>query len=266
MKHIQIRQGVFESNSSSSHSITIDNSYDTEKVLNPHFKTFIRPGEFGWEFEKFNDFEMKLSYLWTLVSKYDFDDETTWFFKNSPNEWYCLKALYTNLKAFEQEKNVVFVKQNSENGEYSYVDHGSEHWMDFVQKYPELSTKEGIWNFVSKDSGWIFLGNDNQSGPPGCRMTPNEYSSYDYYIKIEGVEGMYPLKDKDNKTEVEEICRDGAYKYDEQKRDYDKPFLCSPYIDDEFVYLPYEVHDYKTGKHTIVRTDKIKWVILGKTN
>lgn len=64
------RQGVFETNSSSTHSLTIADG--GELIKQPFSDADTRAGvvkvyadEFGWEVEEFRDVETKLSYLYT---------------------------------------------------------------------------------------------------------------------------------------------------------------------------------------------------------
>ena len=59
----QIRKNIFETNSSSTHAVSIfrgSNYSIPEKIV-------IRPGEFGWECETFSDPESKLAYLYTWI-------------------------------------------------------------------------------------------------------------------------------------------------------------------------------------------------------
>ena len=71
MQHI--RKSVFETNSSSSHSLVIDTVSDLteqpftdEEVASGH--VIVLPGEFGWEVEQFYGVHDKLSYLYTSAA------------------------------------------------------------------------------------------------------------------------------------------------------------------------------------------------------
>lgn len=57
----QIRQGVFETNSSSTHSICI--AKDTELIIPKELH--LEFGEFGWECNTLNSLQEKASYLYT---------------------------------------------------------------------------------------------------------------------------------------------------------------------------------------------------------
>jgi hypothetical protein len=65
----RIRQGIFETNSSSSHSITIDmQGARTAKIpLAGDGKCHIYTGEFGWEVERYSDAPTKASYALTYA-------------------------------------------------------------------------------------------------------------------------------------------------------------------------------------------------------
>ena len=77
MKKTVIRHGVFETNSSSSHSISLNFDTVDEKVINyvetlldNEGKLHVECGEFNWEQETHRDFNTKLSYIVTgLMNK-----------------------------------------------------------------------------------------------------------------------------------------------------------------------------------------------------
>jgi hypothetical protein len=71
-----IRRGVFETNSSSSHSITISDkncTLDTLPVEGGVVK--ITDGEFGWEVDNYRDAYSKASYAYTWAKRCSSDDE-----------------------------------------------------------------------------------------------------------------------------------------------------------------------------------------------
>lgn len=72
MKQLQTRHGVFETNSSSSHSISLDYSPqylipDVELTVDGNLE--VTCGEFGWGYESYTDFYSKLAYLMTDIFK-----------------------------------------------------------------------------------------------------------------------------------------------------------------------------------------------------
>ena len=60
---IKVRQGVFETNSSSTHSICIAQTTD---YIIPD-KVSFSVGEFGWEVDKLSSLSEKASYLYTAI-------------------------------------------------------------------------------------------------------------------------------------------------------------------------------------------------------
>lgn len=69
MKKI-VRHGVFETNSSSSHSISISSDVDKYKTLYPNEDGVyvFTGGDFGWGYESYNDAETKANYVATMSS------------------------------------------------------------------------------------------------------------------------------------------------------------------------------------------------------
>lgn len=67
---VQIRQGVFETNSSSTHAISVVGYFPED--WNPGYKVpekvhFALDQEFGWEFETYDDTDSKAAYLWLII-------------------------------------------------------------------------------------------------------------------------------------------------------------------------------------------------------
>lgn len=156
-----IRTNCFETNSSSTHSVTIDSS--SERELNVA-GTKVYPSEFGWKWNRFNDFATKASYFWTLVIDHPQDHDD-------------LKCRIERLA----EKNR-FSLEPSKDSSYCYVDHGWEHYDEFISKYSELNTDDGLFNFLTSKSCWIMLGNDNSHGEPNFRLTPFQVENATSYL------------------------------------------------------------------------------------
>lgn len=115
----------------------------------------IRTGEFGWEWEKFNDFATKASYFWT-IAQYNSD-------------------LKDQLERIAEDLGLT-LKNDDSNG-YSYVDHGGEHYENLVINNPEISTDAGLIHFLTDSACWIYLGNDNQQPPPNFYLTEEQVKS-----------------------------------------------------------------------------------------
>lgn len=66
----QIRQGVFETNSSSTHAISVAEFFPEDWNISykvPEKIHFALDQEFGWEIETYDDTESKAAYLWLLI-------------------------------------------------------------------------------------------------------------------------------------------------------------------------------------------------------
>jgi hypothetical protein len=66
----QIRQGVFETNSSSTHAISVAKFFPEDWNVSykvPEKVHFALDEEFGWEFETYDDTDSKAAYLWLII-------------------------------------------------------------------------------------------------------------------------------------------------------------------------------------------------------
>lgn len=137
----QIRRGVFETNSSSTHSVTVDHN----KGLSPNYLYVSEDGyvhaefdEFGWEVWDYTDQETRLNYLLTMARCL-----------NGNNGWYDEKEKKKGLKKFvktndfERISKVVAEYANC-NGVWidnsdGYIDHQSyedyDKLDDFLKEY-----------------------------------------------------------------------------------------------------------------------------------
>jgi hypothetical protein len=167
MKKI-IRNGVFETNSSSAHSISISKC-DQEFIIDTIYPDqdgviLVKGEEFGWAWEKFNDSMTKLAYV--MQDQQGKHDE-------------IIEVVKEQTGALE----VVFV----ENG--GYIDHES-----YGTAYDVCHDKDSIKNFVFNKNSWLFTGNDNGEPDPtffdvpefkgGRQILPR----YKYELVIEGLE------------------------------------------------------------------------------
>ena len=68
----QVRRSVFETNSSSSHSLTVLKQGVTEYLHVDEISNYVivNLGEFGWGYDAYKDPETKLSYLITMLKEY----------------------------------------------------------------------------------------------------------------------------------------------------------------------------------------------------
>ena len=243
-----IRHNTYETNSSSTHSITID----TENYKNVQIpKTMTIPlGEFGWEYTKFNDFLTKASYFWTL-GLYDAD----------VNDRMIRLAADNGL-------DLEFKRDND--GGYSYVDHGTEHYADWVKKNPELLTDEGLWCFLINESCWIILGNDNSIDPPNWRITEKSAKAMPYEVYVSAIDddddddffGVNGIKtDKETIAENRKAINDYvSYMLDKERGgNYSEPYPSITHIsEDGVVTIEYTKYDYSSKEDKVLRTRKLR--------
>lgn len=72
----QIRQGVFETNSSSTHAISVASFYPEDWNVSykvPEKVHFALDQEFGWEIETYDDLDSKATYLWLIICDMYYD-------------------------------------------------------------------------------------------------------------------------------------------------------------------------------------------------
>ena len=155
----QIRRNVFETNSSSTHSICISKAPVT---VGKH--VYFEIGEFGWG----NDCVDISDYLYTaILDQYDADE--------------LLEKLKDMLDKhsieyeFEEPKYVT-----SSDGKYKWLDHGyvdhSHDTRDFINAV--LSDDDMLMRCLFGDS-CVYTGNDNQDdNPSGCNIADEKY--YDW--------------------------------------------------------------------------------------
>lgn len=151
----QIRKSVFETNSSSTHSICI--AKDVELIIpkSIHFEF----GEFGWEYNTLRSISEKASYLYTGLIVQNRNQDTEQIFDTLRNKGIDVTAekplteirSYTNLDGELVEYNY------SENT--GYVDH-SYKLTNFLNAICQDENK--LMNYLFSDLSFIITGNDNE--------------------------------------------------------------------------------------------------------
>lgn len=172
----QIRSSVFETNSSSTHSIAISKR---PVLVGKHISFGI--GEFGWE----NGIADTADYLYTAILE-----------QNNSSE------LLNKLKEILDKHSIEYkfdepLYEKSAYGDYEYlayghIDHGYElgEFLDAV-----LNDEDLLMRYLFGDST-VYTGNDNQdSDPSGCDIA-DEY----YWVEENGkyVEKLNPYHDTEN--------------------------------------------------------------------
>jgi hypothetical protein len=162
---IQIRSGVFETNSSSTHSIAISKA---PAVIGT--KIHFGIGEFGWE----NDVANTADYLYTAILE-----------QNNPNELLdkLKEILDRHLIEYSFEKPTYTTSYDGkyEYMSYGYIDHSNElcEFLDAVFNNEDL-----LMRYLFGNSA-VYTGNDNLDDcPSGCNIA-------DEYIWEEDENGNY---------------------------------------------------------------------------
>lgn len=140
----KIRKGMFETNSSSTHTIII-----TENKCDPGPAVDFRIGEFGWEFDTISSIDAKASYLYTMACEIYGRD--------------VYQDLYERLVKYgvDCECSVPAKIEHSSYGDYlnnGYVDHASES-ADFVDAI--FHNDRRLIRYLFSDESFVITGNDN---------------------------------------------------------------------------------------------------------
>lgn len=170
----KIRSSVFETNSSSTHSIAISK----KPVVVGKYISF-NIGEFGWE----NDTADTADYLYTAILEQNNRDDLLDKLKN-------ILDSYSIKYEFEEPR-----WQESSDGEdkwliYGYIDHSYElrEFLDII-----LNDEELLMKYLFGDST-VYTGNDNQDPHPnGCNIADETYHDWSTNKMIEN-----PYHDSEN--------------------------------------------------------------------
>lgn len=144
------RHGVFETNSSSSHSISIDENtmmLDTSLIPNEDGQLIIAGESFGWEWAKYNDARTKAQYC----------------FADSHGNESRMNMLKELLMEQTQAKEIVFPGESEDrwNGPGgASVDHESS-----GTSSEAFASKDSLRAFIFNMNSILYTGNDNGSAP-----------------------------------------------------------------------------------------------------
>lgn len=150
----KIRKGVFETNSSSTHSICIAKDVELEfpKSLNFSF------GEFGWECDTLKSMEEKASYLYTGLIANERNEDVEKIFsllRSKGIELTVEEPIYETHSYNNTEGKLVEYTSGKNVG---YVDH-SDDMASFLNAICEDESK--LMNYLFSDLSFIITGNDN---------------------------------------------------------------------------------------------------------
>ena len=153
----QIRQGVFETNSSSVHAICI--SLVDEPLRIPE-KIEFSCDDFGWEYDKLTSITEKARYLYTCIPYLnDFDKIKGCFnfiyhtLRKAGVEDVYFEAYELTVSTWNEADVNLYIKPKD-----GYVDHGSE-TKEFVEAV--CTDENKLLNYLFSNKSYIFTGNDN---------------------------------------------------------------------------------------------------------
>lgn len=142
-----IRRGVFETNSSSSHSVSIKHGdYVPEKLYVEDGICKIYPGEFGWEEFDYNDAATKAAYCLTYVKMFE-EEETE-----------PLSMMLREVIAEVTGADVEFVAEDGSS--WGYIDHqSSDVWRAACGD--AFRNKKALKAFIFNSRSVLTTNNDN---------------------------------------------------------------------------------------------------------
>ena len=165
----KIRKGMFETNSSSTHTIIV-----TDRNCEPGNLVDFRIGEFGWSFECLDTIGEKASYLYTLACD-------------------CLgrdvyQDLYEVLIKYGVECSCSLPARFVEHNGYTYLDNGYvDHCCegkDFVDRM--LSHEHILIRYLFSPDSFVITGNDNCDEEDYEWMQEQADVSYDHHVFYKG--------------------------------------------------------------------------------
>mgnify|MGYP006921358735 CR=1 FL=1 len=150
----QKRIGVFETNSSSTHSICIPKE-DTEMELPKQLHLGL--GEFGWECDTLDSIAEKASYLYTgLTCNQRYED-------------------IVSIIEILQGKGIGVTSEKESDTKYFYVDHSNE-MQEFLDAV--CSDEDKLLRFLFSPMAFIITGNDNDDEDVDIEVS---YEHDEYY-------------------------------------------------------------------------------------
>jgi hypothetical protein len=166
-----IRRGVFETNSSSTHSICVatDSPLDIPKSI--HFEF----GEFGWESGKLKSISDKASYLYTGLVNNEREDDVNKIFDLLKSKGIAVTADKPKYETSSYEDRAGKVIKYTHGVNTGYVDHSSE-LKTFLDAICKDETQ--LMSFLFSDFSFILTGNDNDDSDVSINVN---YPYVEYY-------------------------------------------------------------------------------------
>jgi hypothetical protein len=183
-----IRNSVFETNSSSQHSMSISEGNIVYDSISPDYDGVIRlsGGEYGWQTEKHNSTVFKANYL---AQAYKDQEHLT-------------EKLVSIIEEHTGAKVVINLDIDS------FIDHQSEGYFDGL-------TEDEIKRLIFDKNSWIYLGNDNSPAPRPFFINDTYHEDgritkpdYKYRLVIDGKSQVYEYIKYPTDEELRETIED----------------------------------------------------------
>lgn len=158
---IKIRRNVFETNSSSTHSICITRQKLLEEL--PDSVDF-KLGQFGWEPKIYTQTKDKASYLYTAICQI-----------GEYNKTFPKKQYIDNIVKFLDKNNVKYDFEDPKSVSSFYIDHVSE-LDEFVRLV--CHSEKRLLKYLFSENSFIITGNDNDDSDVGIGVN---YEHEEYY-------------------------------------------------------------------------------------
>lgn len=258
-----IRNNVFETNSSSTHSIsiapTVAGLYDTLPV-DSNGKIRLVGGEFGWEWAKFNDPYTKANYA--AVFAHEGTPQMVDMLVNVIKEHTGAKEVEFGFTT-ELRSSLDAAKPGEDNSvklPWAYIDHQSG-YREGGDAMKAFDTPKTLKDFIFNPDSWLFTGNDN-SGAPSNFYDVEFGIEYTHQLEMEGsdlVEKFQEYPSDEALQEALERVSDGHSIYAEGERyNYDDKFKLCRWEKD--VETGKEISSFDSIKEGYLTFYKTEWV------
>lgn len=163
---VKIRKGVFETNSSSMHSICVTKNGSVSGLRFPE-KVLFKHGEFGWEEGKLTSVEEKASYLYQAICELYQGREK----EKMLNQIYSVLGKYHIEAEFEEE-------EKDEYGfELGYIDHPGGDLGAFCEC--TVWNEKDLMKYLFSPESFVITGNDNTDVDYGIQFhVPYKHKEY----------------------------------------------------------------------------------------
>ena len=157
----QIRKHLFETNSSSTHTIVIANDSDDEFKNNLPQKIVFDVGEFGWEFKRYDDKQTRADYLFTAIICNNMCDKYLPIIKQTLEKW-DVEAIFPDISKKKcTYSNIEYDVLADDENRWYCIDH-----CDELREFIEMVCNDEVllMNYLFSEKSLIATGNDNDDG------------------------------------------------------------------------------------------------------